>query len=564
VYSYPNATVNGTDVLCYGESTGSATINATSGTPPYTYLWCNGQTTQTATNLPAGTCSVYISDTYGCDTTYYVTINQPTALTAAISSSTNPSCYLGSNGTATVTPGGGVGPYTYVWSTSPPQYSATATGLSAGSGSSMNYTVAVTDAHGCVKTTSVTIYQPTQLVPAITNIDSTKCFGSNEGSVTASSSGGTAPYTYLWNNSMNSPTISSLFAGTYTVTVTDHNGCTNTTQAIVYEPAPMNVTVQAKLDSLQCFGDYNGFITLALQGGTPPYSYSWNTTPPQTTLTASNLPAGMYAVTVTDHNGCSTQKNFTIWQPSELLIYVDTIDVTCKGWCDGQLTSAVGGGTVPYSYEWSTGETGLSIANLCVGTYGLTVTDDRGCKKITSNVVGITTVVDVSFTAAPTTGYVPLPVNFTYTGSVSPTNQYQWTFGDNASDTAMNPIHTYTDADTFTVWLVVTDGVCKDSAMLLIYPEKPSYIIVPNVFTPNGDGHNDEFYFQYNYISTFDCIIFNRWGKKIYEWNDISHGWDGKTDNGSMATDGVYFYILKAKGYDDIDYEMHGYITLLK
>jgi gliding motility-associated-like protein len=565
VYSYPNASVSSIDVLCNGESTGSATITPSSGTPPYTYTWNTSppQYTPTASGIPAGNYSVYLSDTYGCDTTYYVTVSQPAALSAVISASTNPLCYLGSSGTATVTPSGGVGPYTYVWQTNPPQYTQTATGLSAGTGSSMSYSVAVTDANGCVKTNTVTMYQPTQVMPAITNIDSAKCFGTNEGVVTASASGGTGPYTYLWSNSMNSATISNLFAGTYTVTITDHNGCTNSIDATVYQPDQMIVYVTAEKDSLQCYGQSDGFITLAVQYGTPPYAYSWNTNPPQTTLTASNLPAGTYSVTITDLNGCSTLRNFTVWQPPELLIYVDTIDETCEGWCDGQLTSAVGGGTPPYAYAWSTGETGLSIFNLCTGTYGLTVTDSRNCKKVTSNVVGTTTIIDVSFTAYPTSGYIPLDVSFTYTGSVSPNNQYQWTFGDNGSDTAMNPNYTYTDSDTFPVWLVVTEGVCKDSAMIYIYPEKPSFIIVPNVFTPNGDGFN-EFYFQYNYIATFDCLIFNRWGRKIYEWNDISQGWDGKTDNGALASDGVYFYIIKAKGYDDIDYEMHGYITLIK
>ena len=197
-----SASISGqTNVLCFGNSTGSATVAAAGGTSPYTYTWNTTpvQYTTTATNLAAGTYSVTVKDANNCSTTVSVTITQPSAgLNASVSgggSQVNVSCFGGTNGSATATATGGTSPYTYTWNTTPVQYTATATNLAAGT-----YTVTVKDANNCSATANVTITQPSAALSAtISGQTNVSCFGNSTGSATVSAAGGTSPYTYTWN-----------------------------------------------------------------------------------------------------------------------------------------------------------------------------------------------------------------------------------------------------------------------------------------------------------------------------------------------------------------------------
>ncbi|MFZ5554372.1 MAG: T9SS type A sorting domain-containing protein [Bacteroidota bacterium] len=217
-YQYPlvagiASTIN---VLCYGGSTGSAAASATGGSSPYSYLWNNGQTTQTATGLSAGTYTVTITDANGCTSSQTANITEPSALASSISSSTNVLCNGGNTGSAAASATGGTSPYTYLWSNS--QSTATATGLSAGT-----YTVTITDANGCTSSQTVMITQPTALSVSTTTTPS-GCSDST-GTATATPSGGVTPYTYLWSNGQTLQTATSLPADIYTITITDANGC---------------------------------------------------------------------------------------------------------------------------------------------------------------------------------------------------------------------------------------------------------------------------------------------------------------------------------------------------
>ncbi|MBS4044149.1 MAG: tandem-95 repeat protein, partial [Chitinophagaceae bacterium] len=301
-----------TNVNCFGQSTGSATVSTSGGTSPYTYSWNTSpvQTTATATGLAAGTYTVTVTDNKGCTTTVNVTITQPSAaLNSSISSQTNVNCFGQSTGSATVSTSGGTSPYTYSWNTSPVQTTATASGLAAGT-----YTVTVTDNKGCITTANVTITEPSAAlsanVPTQTNVN---CFGQSTGSATVSTSGGTAPYTYSWNTSpvQTTATATGLAAGTYTVTVTDNKGCITTANVTITQPSAALSSNISSQTNVNCFGQSTGSATVTTSGGTSPYTYSWNTSPVQTTATASGLAAGTYTVTVTDNKGCTTTANVT-------------------------------------------------------------------------------------------------------------------------------------------------------------------------------------------------------------------------------------------------------------
>jgi len=293
--------------LCNGE-TGSATINnAIGGTSPYTYLWSpGGITTLAATGLNAGNYTVTVTDHIGCTSTLGVSITQPVALTVFFIKS-NVACNAGNNGKLVAIPSGGTSPYTYLWKPGG-AITDTNSGLSAGT-----YTVTLTDINSCSLTASTTITQ-SAAIPAITiakHTDVSTCYGSQTGSALANAAtGGTSPYTYNWTpsggTSISAPNLS---GGTYTITVTDNNGCTATAGVTITQPSQLTVmTDSVNVDSVQ--GICNGQASISVTGGISPYTYKWSGG--GTNDTINGKCPGQYCCTITDNKGCSKTSCVTI------------------------------------------------------------------------------------------------------------------------------------------------------------------------------------------------------------------------------------------------------------
>jgi gliding motility-associated-like protein len=370
------ATTATTDVSCNGGIDGSATVTATGGVAPYTYNWSNGQTTQTAVNLAAGGYDVTITDDNGCDLVTSVVLTEPTAM-AGTTTFDEPSCNGGTDGSATVSVTGGTAPYTYLWNTG--STNATAIGLGAGS-----YTVTSTDANGCQLINTVTVSQPQAIAVTISGSGLT-CSGNGSGSATANPTGGTAPYTYLWSDGQTTATATGLNASTYTVLVVDANGCSINAQTTLSQPTPV-VATQVSSTDISCNGGADGSATVMGSGGSAPYTYNWDNG--QTGATATGLAAGTYTATITDANGCDATISVNIFEPAILEIpQITTTNVNCKGGSDGTASAFVNGGTFPYSFSWSNGETTQVINNLAAGTYFVTVTDGNGCTANSSVII---------------------------------------------------------------------------------------------------------------------------------------------------------------------------------
>jgi len=383
-----------TNITCNGANNGSVVLAPTGGVAPYTYLWDTGATTNSITNLPAGTYSVTITDANGCILTETATITDPAVLAIAGSSHTDVTWYGGNDGSATVSATGGIAPYTYLWSPSGGT-NATATGLIAG-----NYTVTVTDVNGCTTTESFTIIQPIPLMVQSTSKNNIKCNGETNGTATIVAMGGNAPYTYLWSPSgATNATATGLAAGTHSVLVTDSTGNTITESFTITEPGAILTTVSQQSDVL-CNGGNNGTATITVTGGTAPFTYTWSNGTVTTNATVSNLMAGNYTVQVTDANGCTATApvSLTIGQPSALVLTTTgTTNISCYGLNDGSISIAVTGGVAPYAYLWSNGQSGSSINNLGKGTYAVTVTDANNCTQTQSF-----TITEPAFVTAPT------------------------------------------------------------------------------------------------------------------------------------------------------------------
>lgn len=403
------------------------------------------QPTVTHTFPGAGnhTVTLTVTSSEGCTGQVTHTLNIPNTLTVQITGSTDISCFGASDGSATALASGGSGNYSYSWSTTPAQTTATATGLAAG-----YYTVTVTDAASCTATASVTINSAAPLDVTISNVQPVSCFGGSNGQATAQVTGGTAPLSYSWNTTpaQNTATVTNLAAGTWTVTVTDGNNCTGAASVQISEPQAL--VVQASSVNISCFGQNNGQLSAAANGGTGAINYSWNTVPPANSQTVNNVPAGNYTVTVTDQNGCTATAQASVTQPPQIVLQTNHTNVSCPGGSNGSATVQGSGGTGALSFAWNTlpPATGTSVSNLAAGTYTVIATDQNGCQA--SATVTITELsVPMQHTAQVTNvtcgGLSNGAVDFTLTQGTGP-YQYSWSNGATTEDISGVPGGTYT------------------------------------------------------------------------------------------------------------------------
>ncbi|WP_123774144.1 T9SS type A sorting domain-containing protein [[Flexibacter] sp. ATCC 35103] len=421
--------VSMTNIGCRGEATGSATVNATGGTGTYTYSWApSGGTAATASGLAAGTYTVTVTDGNLCQASQSFTITQPAAILSATTASTGVSCFGGSNGTASVTVSGGTPGYTYAWAPLGGTTS-TVTGRPAG-----NYTCTITDANGCTLVKNITISTPIQFSATVAKTD-VSCNGGTNGVATVTATGATFPYTYSWSPSGGTgATASGLAAGNYTVTVQDANTCTYTVNVTINQPAPLAVT--SSQTNVLCNGGATGTASVVASGGTPGYTYLWSPAG-GTAATATGLTAGSYNCIITDNNGCAYMQNFIITQPPILTATTTLINATCS--TTGQASVGPVGGTSPYTYLWSNGETTQTVTGLSAGNISVIITDGNGC-TLTKNFTVTTT-----NTLVATTSQLNVLCNGSNTGSatVVPSGAagpftYLWAPVGGTADTANN------------------------------------------------------------------------------------------------------------------------------
>ena len=404
---------------CNGLSNGTAVVTGTGGTSPYTYLWSDNQTTDTAQSLSAGTYTVTLSDANNCSTTTVAVITEPLTLTAAAGGSINVSCNGLSDGQANVVASGGTTPFTYLWSDN--QVTDTAFNLSAGS-----YTVTVSDSNNCSTTASFSITEPNLLTTSTTVSSDVSCQGLADGTAYVSANGGTTPYTYLWSDSQLSDTARNLIVGDYSVTVYDANGCSGIDSVSISQPPALGATFSS-FSNVSCFNQSDGSASITASGGTSPYTFFWNNN--ATTASVNGLDAGVYTVVVSDANGCRFNDTIIISQPQQLETALTTVAISCFGFGDGKIKAQSLGGTLPYRYSWSSNQTGDSINNLNPGTYFVTTTDSNNCIVLDTAQLLEPSAITLNVSADDTICVnVPKQLNASATGG---TGTYSYTWSDN-------------------------------------------------------------------------------------------------------------------------------------
>lgn len=514
-------TATATPLSCSGSNDGSATAVSSGGTGTYTYMWSNGWITPTITGLAGGVYTYTVTDVAGCSATQSVVVTQPAALSVAPAQS-DVLCNGGSDGSATVSVSGGTGPYQYAWmpgnGTQP-----TASGLVTGS-----YTCTITDTNNCTTTQSFLITEPA-LLTAASSATAILCAG-GMADITVTASGGTAPYT--------GDGTFSVTAGTYPYTVTDANGCTGTTSITVTEPPA--IAVSSSVVNVSCNGGNNGSIDLTVNGGTGPFTFSWNGGA-YTTEDLTGLSAGTYSGILTDANGCQDSGSVAITEPAVLAATTASSagPSTCSG-ADGSIDLSVTGGTAGYTFLWNTTATTEDLSALTAGTYSVTVTDTNGCTASTTVTLSDPNPPTVTYTSGVTTLCAD-DASITLSGGSPAGGVYS---GTAVTGGVFDPSNNVLGGNTITYSYTDPNTMCAASATAVITVNACTGIADPAAaesgFTILPNPNNGTFLLQLNAKENADARIYDALGQLL----GTQQVQPGVAQQLHIETPGVYLIVV--------------------
>ena len=636
-------------VTCNGWNNGSLTdvVSGGVGNPTtYQYLWNTGDTAYSLTNLSVGVYGITVTDENGCVNYDQFEINDTNKLHAEVDLllTNDVTCFDYCDGEIALNISGGIpnitpngNPiYLYQWNDTLLQTTSTAVGLCVNNNvNSTIYTCIISDAQGCYDTVSYSLSQPEPMHTTIDIVDQIACFGENSGKIKAEAQGGNTPppYTYTWNNGINTSTNYNIIAGNYVVVVTDNKGCSDTAEVMLEEPTSLSVTISES--DVTCFGSDDGEIIATPSGGTPEpgipptYYYLWDDSNGQTTQTATGLSPNIYTVTVTDANGCTvTSQTININGPTnELVVTADSTDETCL-LNDGSAQVFVLGGVPDYDFTWS-GPNGYSntnsnISNLIPGLYSVTVTDANGCEVSTTTTVNGVTEIFLPDNVSLLDTTICLGTTIILDVQQKPGLFYTWDDGSTNADREVSPTNPFNNyfltvvdpncLNPYTVEAIVrvtqventilndannmvgnnpiiilddqinlqsenlfdaylwSDGSSSnnisvqplESAWYSLMVDSSGCLGIDSIYvvlgvipydaiTPNGDQMNDvwEILDIENYPAAI-VKVFNRWGEIVFESNggDTFIPWDGIYESEELPV-GTYYYVIDLNNGED-------------
>jgi gliding motility-associated-like protein len=479
IHTLPVVNVGTANSICTANN-GKAWADVT-GTSPYTYAWSSppGGSTDTITGLAPNSYSVTVTDLLGCtgSATGTVGLDAPT-IPITLVSEHDLKCNSDNTGSITINAVDS-GTLIYAWTPSN-NNSNSITGLAA-----QNYSVSVTDQFGCTGTAQYTVNEPTPLVlPALTWTDPV-CPGSSDGTATGSPSGGSGTYHYDWSTipAQNTQQATGLPAGPYTLSVTDDSSCVASASVTLTDPAATTFGPGSVTDAL-CHGSSTGTVTVNPQGAFGPYSYLWSDISHQISQQATGLAAGPYSVVVTDSRGCTVSTAVTIGEPSAVIVLASHTDLTCYQNNSGTASASASGGTVPYTYDWSNGDSTAQIFNLPAATYFVTVTDGLGCTATANTTTLQPTTVMLTATSTSTTCAATVDGTVTVIGSGGAGAPYTYSLKDVVGNTIQSNstgLFTGLGAQLYTV--VATDQNGCSASDVITVPRAEF-----NVYTATADS----------------------------------------------------------------------------
>jgi gliding motility-associated-like protein len=547
VPAQPSA-IAGSTSICAGTANYSVT-----NVPGVTYTWTYSGTGTLTPNgnqvdlnaTTGGTLTVTPSNACGNGPAQQIaiTIGDVPAQPSEINGSTS-ICAGSANYSVTSVPG-----VTYTWT-----YSGAGTLTPNGNQVDLNATtggtLTVTPSNACGNGPSQQIAITIEDVPnqpvTITGPDVIGCATSSGNYSVTAESGVTYTWTYSGTGTItgtgNSISLEPTSGGT--LTVTPSNACGNgISQTVDVQFTASDLEIEAtELNGVSCNGNADGSAILEISGGTAPYTIVWNPAV-ASGLSASNLTAGNYTVTVTDENGCVAEVTFTISSPAPLNVQMSGSPTDC-GSSNGTVNTLVSGGTGPFTYSWNPDNgNASSLSGLSAGNYSVSITDDNGCTASGSYTVQLSDNLNVYID--PESAVIDAGESVQLNTLISPDNAlvtYTWTPVNGLSCTdCPDPVASPTQTTTYIVIASTSDGcTASDTITIFVNPTCGEHFI-PTIFSPNGDGHNDEFKVFGNCIATLSLQVYDRWGELVFETDSQNIGWDG-TFRGKMMNSAVYVY----------------------
>jgi len=565
------ANLSAVDVLCHGDSTGSTTVIASGGTPGYTYQWSPyGGTGTTASNLIAGWYTVVITDAVQCTKTDSIEVDEPdSAFVMTVDSVEHVLCYGYDNANINISVTGGTSPYTYLWSNG-------ATTQDINNLVANTYSVIVTDDHDCKVYDTIDIVQPDSMIIHLNH--TSICYGQTITLQIDSTTGGTSPYTHLWNigDTTTFITVNPLVSTQYTVQATDINGCTSQVTPLVLSVTdPLTMSLLPSADSI-CIGDSLVINANITGGGNITYivhlSDGTSGTPPLVVYPTQDM---TYVASVTDSCGFTTvfDSSFVTVMPLPPTAFTSDITYGCE-----PLVVQFNETNPPegQSYEWYFADGYYGAGNSITHTfenYGIysvtmTATSFFGCvnSQTINNMITVYPRPTADFSFNPKNPNALLDLVF-FDNLSTTLYAAHWNFGDGNTSEHISTFNTFNSSGTFTVQLIAeTEHGCLDTAYHDIDIKEVFTLYIPNAFTPDGDGLNDVFRPLGVGLDNegFHLMIFNRWGEMVYETYDVNKGWDGKTFEGNKAYDGVYTWLLYYNEIESYNQKKTGTVTLIR
>lgn len=566
-------TVDQTFNGCNGETDNEATVEPSGGTGPgYTYLWTDNQQGQTATDLAPGSIGVTVTDENGCTAEGTVNLTDLELLYGDIIIS-EPTCNGFPDGSLGINNfGGGAGQdgveadYTFTWSNN--DVGVVADNVLGGA----TYFVTIEDANGCNTVVSRYLPDPDPLVFDVAGADA-HCYNGNDGTGTVSNiTGNQGDVTILWDasaGSQDSVVAINLSVGTYGVTVTDGNGCNSSGSISIAQPDELFIDYTT-VDNL-CFGDSNGSIETSISGGTPGYTYLWPNQ--ESTSGLTDIPAGVYELTLTDESGCVKQIPIEITEPEQVWAEIATEDVSCYGDRNGTIFATPHGGIPPYRFSLDNNEYfgSSTLIGLTAGEYNVFMVDANDCMFITEAVISepdefmVDAGPDVTITLGQDIQIEATSVNGA--GDV----MYTWYPPYDSIMSCLECIAPFFFPQTTAIFelYAVDENGCEGSDWVTVNVAKPRSAVVPTGFTPNGDGVNDILQ-VHGLPGTLVKVfrVYDRWGELLFEQNDFEVnsgiGWDG-TFKGEQVMGGVYLWSMSVEyPHDQESEDLMGETTLIR
>ncbi|GMQ30191.1 gliding motility-associated C-terminal domain-containing protein [Algoriphagus confluentis] len=564
------------DASCGSGKDGYAKISVKIGrndyeedSPPYEVTWSNGlKNVWEASNLAPGVYTVTVGDKYFCETSISFEIKAASEGLTLTESIQNIGCSTDQNGKINLNVSGGQGPYTYKWSHGPT--SSSLENLAAGT-----YQVQVQDSKGCTVQASYLILAPAPLLLGET-VSEPSCAGNADGTIQLKPTGGKAPYSFSWNTGSNASQISGLASGVYTVTVTDASGCQAQKQFNLSNSSGLQVEVLEN-KPVTCSGNPDGSVLLGIKGALGNPSIIWSDGKAGGEK-RTDLAPGTYSVEITDESGCVVAVNFSIEQNQGLKAKIETaLEVDCaKGEISGLAWVTIEGGVEPYQVTWASSESSREISFRESGKLKVDIVDALGCRTTAETLVEIPngSTLDsrihfgyrkLTITSEPE---VLVKEEILFESEIAAEIlSWTWEFGDGSSSTEKDPIHIFQKEGTYEVTLTGYDvygcSAVETNTIQVNAPEK--MVVIPNAFSPNGDGLNDTFLPKLKGVTSFTLEVFNTWGEKLFVTESLeTAGWDG-TYRGQQVPPGNYLYrITYTLTSSGITHTRSGGITLIR